>query len=664
MSSVYHPTDWMDLPRFVREVARGRDPQDCSYEIHAAITEKVASSPIFFIRNFLKTTTKDGDLVFQDPWLGQTLLDLCCESQRKRRIAQKVALIKCRQMGSTQHNLGRGFHRVMLPNMIGLLLVKDEDVASDIMERVGTFYNGLPAWMRPMKRIDNPKLLNLDNPRAEQRADRPGLNSKFICTVPSGMRGIRPNYFIWSEAAFYDNWKEVVEGPMSGMGASPAFCTILDTTPNGEDDYYYPLVMEALERNPKWVASWERYGAPTRQQVIDGILGEPDRPKDGWVPAFFPWHWHEEYCTQDEHPQGQLESLTDDEKKEIKQTLGKKDRYGGEEETELVQRYGVSLGRLAWRRWCIDNNTGGRDIYERLLTFRQEYATNYRSCFRKIGKSTFDLRGMDTLGRQICPPVLRGKIREREKDHALYVDQGFHSDWEELRVWATPQSDEDYVIGVDGSNDWQVPDSDSWVAQVLRRRDRKQVAVYEMKCPPSVVRENLRRLYLYYNRALLGIEMEGSAIAVARELFILGVTRQYRWKRMDVDPYKAVGMDYLGWETNVKTRPVMQNLLVEAIGNRDSEDRPDPSITLRDEKTYSQLAECTRDEWGKIANHSGGGHDDHAIALMIALAINQDVWEPQAIKKGKPPERQQNPLLEPFFGSRPVGHNRPAYESL
>lgn len=664
MTSVYNETDWMDLPQFIRQVADGRDPIDCSYDIRAAITRKIALSPMFYIRNFLKTTTKDGDLITQEPWLGQVMLDICCESQRRRRGAQKIVEIKPRQVGWTQWNVGRAFHRIMMPNMNAMLLVKDEDVASDFMERIGTFYNGLPSWMRPMKRIDNPKLLNLDNPRAEQRADRPGLNSKFICTVPSGMRGIRPNYFIWSEAAFFgDKWKEVVEGPMSAMGASAAYCTILDTTPNGEDDFYYPLVMEAIERNPKWVATWSRYGAPTRQQVIDGILGEPDRPKEGWIPVFFPCYWHEEYRTSDESPHGQLEPLTPAEKKEVMQTLGTKDRYGGEEESELVNKYGASIGFIAWRRWCIDNNTGGRDTYERLLTFRQEYASDYKSCFRKIGRSTFDLRGMDTLGRQICPPIIRGKIRQREKDGALYVDQKFHSDWEELRIWATPQSDEDYVVGVDGSNDWMSPDSDSWVAQVLRRRDRKQVACYEMKCPPSVVRENLWMLYLFYHRPLLGIEMEGSAIAVARELFIKGATRQYRWKRMDADPYKQPGMDYLGWETSAKTRPVMQNLLVEAIGNRDAEDRPNPSIILRDEKTFNQLAECTRDEWGKIENHSGG-HDDHAIALMIALAVNQDVWEAQKTKKEEEPERQPNPLLEHVFGGSRGGRNRPKYESL
>lgn len=662
---LYDETDWMDLKPFMKRIANGRELYDCGQEIQAAIARKIITSPVFFIRNFLQTVDKEGEVVLQDPWLGQTLLDVCCESQRQRNIAQQVVEIKARKVGFTQHNISRGFTACMKPNNDTLVLVQDEDVANDFMQRVGTFYNQLPAWLRPMKRIDNPKLLIFDNPRAEQRAENPGLNSSFTCTVPSGIRGNAPKYFIWSEAAFTKNWEDVVDGVLNGMGASVHYCQILDSTPNGEDDFYFPLVMEAIERNPKWVASWERKGAPTRQQAIDGLLGEPDRPKDGWVPVFMPWHWHEEFTTKDESPIGQLPELDEEQLQHIRSTLGKIEKYGGEEETDLIKRFGVSIYRIAWRRWKIDNHTMGRDWYERILTFRQENLSDYRSGFVKLGRSTFDIRGMEILGRQVCEPAVRGKIRYHETHKQYYVDQTFHSDWDSLRIYATPdqKKTEDYVIGVDGSNAWYSNDGDAWVAQVIRRSDRKQVAVHEMRCPPSVVRDNLRMLYEYYNRPLLGIEMEGQAVAVAHELFKLGVTRQYRWKRFDTDPYKQPGTDYLGWETSSKSRGIMQGELVEAIGFRDEGDNPAPTIILRDRKTFDELGSCTRDEHGKIANH-GGGHDDHVIALMIALAIDRDHWEPQ--RRAKPPkdDRPDNPLLERYPYPQSAGRNRPSYDTM
>jgi len=49
---------------------------------------------------------------------------------------------------------------------------------------------------------------------------------------------------------------------------------------------------------------------------------------------------------------------------------------------------------------------------------------------------------------------------------------------------------------------------------------------------------------------------------------------------------------------------------------------------------------------------------------MIALAVNQDVWEAQRIKQEREPERQTNPLLEHVFGTSRGGFNRPKYESL
>lgn len=1008
----------MDLQPFIKRIARGRDLYDCGREIQAELARKIVTSPIFFIRNFLQTVDKDGELVLQDPWLGQALLDVCCESQRKRQLPQQVIEVKARKVGFTQHNISRGFWASMRPNNDTLVLVQDEDVATDFMKRVGTFYNQLPSWLRPMKRIDNAKLLNFDNPRAELRADNPGLNSSFNCTVPSGIRGNAPKYFIWSEAAFTKNWEEVVDAVLNGMGASVSYCQILDSTPNGEDDFYFPLVMEAIERNPKWVKSWERKGAPTREEVIQGILGEPDAPEDGWVPAFMPWHWHEEFCvvkgtristargllditdvrlgektdygkvsklwnfknkptikvtletgreivctynhplmtnegwvkagdinlgdalkvkrpefgrtiqildhveisprigrflgyymadgsfdprkgtlnfachsedidiiddirelcnefdsnfepsariwtrksaglqpnkkskcivvritrksfiefffknglacpnlmkrivhvpdcifrsptnvikeflsgvfegdgyadqrgmaillgskhkkfvqeiqlllhmfgirsaiykrvarigskthegwnlhlrasecdifnkrigfisnrkrgrvekkgyakpkmhqrkiwpdyekvvgiedagvqdvydvtvpgshafvangiivhntTKDESPIGQLPPLNERQIQHLKATLGKVEKYGGEEETDLMKRFGVSTYRLAWRRWKIDNHTAGRDWYERILTFRQENLSDYRSGFVKLGRSTFDIRGMEILGRQVCDPPIRGKIRRHPETNELYVDMHYHSDWENLRIWATPDPQEDYVVGVDGSNAWYSNDGDSWVAQVLRRRDRKQVAVHEMRCPPDVVRDNLRMLYDFYHRPLLGIEMEGQAVAVAHALFKLGVTRQYRWKRFDTDPYKEPGTDYIGWETSSKSRGIMQGALVEAIGARDESDNPVPTIILRDQKTFDELGSCTRDDYGKIANH-GGGHDDHVLALMIALAIDLDHWEPQHKPRKPKDDRPDNPLLERYTRNQPTGRNRPAYETL
>lgn len=659
--SLYHETDWMELGEFIRHTSFEKGIAVQSAAMKAAISEKFLASPIFAMRNFFYTVTKEDEFIRQDPWSGQVLLDLCIESQRKRNIAQAVIEIKSRQVGFTQHNIARGFWRTMQPRGVVLMLVNDEDVAEKMMQRVTTFYNNLPKWMMPMKRIDNPKSLVLDNPNSKDRDENPGLASEFLCTVPSAIRGLTPKMFIWSEMAFCKDPNAIFDSVFNSMGANASFCRIIDTTPNGDEDFYKPMAMEACERNPKWVASWERKGAPTREFIINGGLGEPDRPKAGFVPCFMPWHWHQEYTTKDEEKSGQLPCLEPEELQHLKATVGKIEKYGGEEETDLMKRFDISLYRLQWRRWKIDNDTGGADWYEKLGTFRQEHATTYLDCFVPLGHGAFDKRGMDELQRGICPPVARGCMR-RDEGGKIYIDRDFHSDWMEVRLWAPPDPGEQYVIGVDGSNAWYSSGGDDTYAQILRRRDLKQVGVMESKAPPDDWREQLRLLYHFFNRAYLGIEMEGVAIDVANKLLRQGVTHQYFYKRPDEDPTKEPSR-YIGWETNMKTRFPMQNRLVEKISYRTAEGKPMPQIILRDAKTYTQIMSATRDPQGKIANH-GTGHDDAMMALMIALGINDDPWDPYTPKRQVEKAPPSNPIFERYGFPQTVNRNRPKYDML
>lgn len=662
---LYSDEDWLDVGEFLRRKAAGRDPATIAQELKYALAEQVVSSPIFTIRNFFYTVDKEKELVLQDPWAGQVILDLCIESQRKRGIAQNVVEIKPRQVGWTQHNIARLVWRSLQPRSSCMVLVNDEDIAEKIMLRINAIYNNLPKWMRPMKRIENTKSLVFDNPNSKEREHRPGLGSEILCTVPSGIRGITPNMLIWSECAFAKNTDVVVEGLFPSMGASANFCKILDTTPNGRDEFYYPLVMEAIERNPKWVAAWSRKEIPTRQQIIDGILGEPDRPKAGWVPAFFPAHWHPEYSTQDDSPQGQLPKLEDDELKYLKQTLGKLEQYGGEEETDLMNRLGMSIYRIAWRRFAIDTMTDGADHHERLVSFRQEFATDYLSCFSSMGRGAFDMKGLEVLGRGIRPTPMRGILRKDEKNR-IYCDTMFQSDHIECKFWSLPDPQEAYVIGVDGSNAWYSEDADFTYAQLLRRRDNFQVGVMWAKAPPHVWQEQLELLYHWFNRAYLGIEMEGVAIDVAYQLYMRGCTNQYWYRRHDMDPMQGPGKG-LGWETNAKTRGTAQNLLVKSIARRGEGGVAEPGLTLRDAETYKQLLDVTRDEYGIIANHNKG-HDDAFFALMIAMVINEDPWngwkDNYAAKEEAAPK--VNPLIRkmgyPSFGD--WSRNNPTYESL
>lgn len=659
----------MDTRDFARSIAGSRSLAAASDEIKRELLIQFESSPLFAIRNFLYTNSKDGELVALDPWNGQVILDLCLESQRRRGYPQRVVEIKPRQVGWTAYNLARAFWAAMQPRTKVGILVNDDDVAADLMLRIGAMYNNLPKWMRPMKRIDNPKQLILDNPNARERDERPGLNSLIHVTVPNALRGFTPNYFLWSEAAFCDDWEEVADGVMGGIALNKKSCIVIDTTPNGDDPFYKPLVYEAVARNPKWVAGWERKGVPTREEITAGILGEPDDPRAGWVPAFMPWFWHPEYDTQNENPEGQLPAIDAGQIQHIKATLGKVEAFGGEEELELVQRYDVALSKIFWRRYKIQNDTLGNDPYEKLLTFRQELTHRWDAGFIKFGRGAFDSKGLDKLFRYmgpgstygVRPPAARGCLRQ-EPNGRIYMDQTFQSDFLEVRQWA-PAAEDRFVAFLDTANAYNSADSDSTIFMVMRRRDHKIVAMLDCKAPPNVYEEQVWLLYQYYNKPYTAIEMENDGYDLAYRFLKRGLRNQYYYKRTDVeDPEPS---KYLGWETNRKTRPLMQNALVRAIAAKDRDGNPEPDLIIPDQKTMQEILDVTRDPEGRIANH-GAGHDDTVVSVMGCLAMCEDEWgglfrEPNVQEQ----KREMNSLIRGMgLVAGSSNRNSPRYDLL
>ena len=661
---MFPASEFATVGEFTRERLGNRGlTATATRELSAATVKQMLDYPWFFIANFVYTVAKDTEEVLVDPWVGQSLLYFVREVQRRLGFAQRIVEIKPRQVGWTTMILAMAFQQMFRPRTKALILVNDDDVAEDLMLKVNVMYNALPSALVPMKRKDNAKLLVFDNPDPRSRERRRGFSSTFNITTPSAMRGKTPNILGISEAAHNPRLDEVMEGLVQAMPIDEHSCVFLDTTPAGFDDIYYPLVCEAVERNPVWVSQWERRIAPTREQVFQGALGIPDRPGEGWVPVFIPWFWHEQYGTKEDHPQGQLQALEPKQKQYIKDTLGKLERYGGDEELELHRKYGVSYGRLAWRRYKLDN-AGNSDIAVRLLTFRQEFAATWHSCFVEYNHSPFDRLGLEALTRMQRLPQARGKLRH-DPQGRTYLDQTWHSEWEETRIYVPPEADERYVIGVDTASAYESKNADDSVAVVLRRRDDRVVAVYQAKVPPHMLRDQIALLYYWYNKAYLAIETESVGYALPRQLYDMGVRNQYYWKRMDKDI--PTNTDYLGWETNPKSRPDMESTLVELISRRDPDGKPAPDLIIHDRVMLQQLQSMKRYPDGRIRGQ-GKAHDDHVLALMIALQAARDPFAPMAKPhRPAPPEAPADRLRSAFGNAfRPhVTHtNRPRYESL
>jgi len=614
------------------------------------------SSPLFAISNYMRTADKSGNLLHIRPFAGQAIMDVCIESQRRRGVRQRVVGVKSRQVGWSTWTLGRMLHNSMMKNRRAMFLVPDEDVAAVMATRLGTMINSLPVFMQPMRRIQNIKHIVFANPNPKDRIERPGLGSELQITVPSPMRGIPPQFLGISEFSHMlpQAQLDVSSSIIPAIPMTEHSCIIIDTTPNGFDDFYYPTVMEAVERNPNWVRRLEySKGTFTAQEILSGALGEPDRPDEGdWVPAFEPWRMHEEYSVRtDEDPQGELRKPRKELWAAFLADVGKNARYGGEEETDLRDRFGTSDGRLYWRRKKIDSYPMPT-LDMRLATFHQEFGNTIAETFIESGKTPFDRDCLNALLRQERPPAARGCLRT--EDGQIGIDTTFHSDWQEVRVYAPPEVGEQYSIGIDTNVAYENPEADATVAMVVRFRDNKVVAIYVARTSEHILRQQIFLLYRWYFNAYYAVELKGMGYQLARSLIEMGASNYYSWKRLDSEMPEP--SKFPGWETSGKTRPIMDSVFTELLCKRDDGNRPIPDIIVPDQQTLREIQGLTRQPSGALK--SSNGKDDCYDALCIALCIARDPYGGFHRSKDGPTDADRRDF-ERLFNRMNSDRNRP-----
>lgn len=667
MRPLYRPDEFLDIPGFLKsKYGTDTPPQGHENIWRLALTDQVSDSFIFFASNLCYVADKRGELTTMKPFVGQAILDVALDSQLRAELPGRIAEVKARQLGWTVRNIARGLHYCLDENKRSLLLVDDEDVAAEQATRLGTMLNGLPGWMQPMRRIQNLKHLVFDNPNPKDRALNPGLNAAFQITVPSSFRGIPPGFVCISEYAHMDSERQmaVQTGVISAMPLTPYSILIIDTTPNGPDDSYFPMVTEAMEDNHKWTKRIEEWkGELFPQQVYDGILGVPDTVAKGYpgvmVPAICPWRIHPEYtCRSKIFPRGELRPLSKAQRDETESTLGKLTKYGGEEELELRDRLDVSLERLFWRRRKIDGYKLPTEEMA-LLTFRQEFLSTIAQAFVDSGTAPFDRACLDVVERQRREPIARGLFRaENEFDHHA------NNQWQECRIYAPPQNGEKYTMGVDTDIAYESPDSDATVAQVVRWRDNKIVLTYEARVPSHLLISQLYYIYRWYFNCYYAIETAGMGYDLVRRCIDRGMNNVHYWKRYDADIPDA--SKYPGWQTDSKTRPLMDQTLTELLCHRNSDSgSPEPDIIIPDAKTLKEIRGLTRTQTG--AFKSARGHDDHVDALDIALCIARDSYSGLHRQKDVEEERKREEFEARFYQLTRMGvtsRNHPDLSSL
>jgi hypothetical protein len=614
-------------------------------------TEMYYRSAIFAMNNYIKIADKNRNIVPFRPYAGQAILDVCIEAQLREGLPQRVVGFKPRQVGWTTRMLGRSCHHVTSgPNRRAMFLVPDEEVANDKALVFGTMLNSLPRFLQPMRRLANMKHVQFDNPNPKERMTDPGLNSSMQITVPSSMRGMPPEMLTISEYAHMKEHEQylVTTGILPAMATSSNTCAVIDTTPNGYDTFYEPLVREAYDSNKKWMRKLELSNRSfTAQEILAGAIGAPDNLYDSsWLLAYVRWDWHEEYAARcKEFPMGEARKPPPQVWRGFQADIGKNPMFGEDEEITLREKFGLKDEQLYWRRQKI-KSFKVPSVEMRLATFHQEFSMSVEEGFVQLEMSPFDHTALQKLIAMRRDPIAEGLLIE--ENGVIGVRHSLASAYQRWRVYVPPSPGDKYAIGVDTNQAYGSLESDPSAVVVMRYRDRKVCAVYTGHVPGHVLREQVFLAYRFYLRAYLGVETAGMGYQLVRDLVDMGVSNFYSWKRLDRTMPEP--SEYPGWQTDDRTRPIMDSKFIEHLCYRDPVTyKVEPKFNIPDYETIKQIQGIRRGATGSLK--SAHGKDDIFDAICICLCLFDDPFggfhKPQV---ETPPQEQAEEFKRLFRG--------------
>lgn len=669
-NSIYTAEEIMTTAAYLKSLYGDRLPtRDEEVAWKMSEIEMFHKSPLFAISNYFRIPDKDSELVALKPFAGQAILDLCIETQRRAGLPQRVVGFKSRQVGWSTWMLARSLHRAASsPNKRAMFLVPDEDVANVMATRLGAMLNNLPRFLQAMRRIQNLKHIVFDNPNPKDRMDNPGLNSELQITVPSPMRGIPPQMLTISEYSHMPSEAQlaVSSSILPAMPLSENSLIVIDTTPNGYDDFYEPLVREAMEANPKWIRRLEDSPRSyTAEEIFAGMIGAPENlySDTAWLLAFERWDWHEEYAVRcKQFPRGEIKRRPPPHIwKEFLSDIGKNPKYGGEEENEFMGRYGMAPEKLYWRRRKMGSYKMPTDEM-RLATFHQEFAMSIEGGFIELDKTPFDRDCLEALMKQQRDPIASGLL-DKTAEGVIGVRHSLATRHQEWRIYAPPERGEQYALAVDTNNAYESEDSDATIAGIMRYRDRKLVAIYEAKVPEHILRQQIFMAYQWYHHPYTGVEAVQMGYQLIRSLIAMGLHNYYSFKRVDMESPEPT--KYPGWYTNAQTRPIMDNKFIEHLCWRDDNHKPTPLMIIPDRNALKQIQGIRRGDSGSLKHQHG--KDDIFDMICICLCLFDDPYGGfHAIKPEGPPVEQQEEF-ERLFRASVVGaadRNRPSLANL
>jgi hypothetical protein len=509
----------------------------------------------------LKIRNKEAQIVpFQTNEAQDRLIGIiedwkAAEPDESKRRTLYIIILKARQLGFSTATEGVFFHDLNFSfNKVAMIVSFDEDSAVTINDMSDRFYKYLPQVIKPKRRPSRGKGILFENPRFDDskeisRDNDPGLQNKFLVETAKNLNAgssYTINYLHISELAKWDKPEETMTSIMQSVPDFGAI-VIVESTAKGMN-YFQELWDNAERRN------------------------------NNFVPLFVAWFENPRYRAP----------------------------YTGFEltpyERDIQESYNLDLDQLQWRRNTIKDKLNGDENL-----FKQEYPCNAMEAFLTTGTPVFNNEIIIKRVRELeaNPIGERGSLKyvgEGEKKLVFVPDD--HG-W--ITIFKHPEPDRPYISGNDVAQGVEGGDFDG--AHMLDNITLEQVAVLHGHMDVDMYAEELYKFGMYYNKALLGPEVNFNP-GIIINLEKMNYPRLYM--RQDIHTISKDIKMVFGWVTGLTNRNVIISELVEYVREH--------IHLINHIGTLKEMLKFVKNKQGR-PEAMPGEHDDLVMSLAITLAI-------------------------------------------
>ena len=293
-----------------------------------SLADRLVNDFPYFAEQQLKIRDKTGALIPFTLNKAQTYLQSRVDEQIAKTGKIRLAVLKGRQQGLSTFIGGYLYHRTICKEgALTFIFAHDSDGSSSLYAMVKTFYaEGVYDDLKP----------NIGS-ASQKEMSFPGIRSSYKVGT-AGTVGLGRSKTIqqlhWSEVAYSPNCEDHAKGIMQAVPDLPDTAVFLESTSNGQGDFFHRTCMQALS-------------------------GEGD-----FELVFIPWYWQDEYTRP--KPEG-WELLP--------------------EEAELLTSFGkdgLTEEHLVWRRHKIFT-----DFHQQVAQFKREYPFTPQEAFEADDEETF-----------------------------------------------------------------------------------------------------------------------------------------------------------------------------------------------------------------------------------------------------------------------------------